>query len=169
VAGGAVAAKQVANEVNAAKQAAKQTASELNTIAIDTVPLNQPILVTAKGVAITPETLAIQGTSKLVGVFTGLEGATIEEIISRVPINWKLASQEKGLGIRFIDELGVERVRLHGPSANTPAGSNSSLGWTLRIHVPGTKNSYYDSFGNVVGPKANDGHIPISGNPKAGF
>ena len=167
--GAAVGAKQVVNEVNAAKQTAKQTANKLDAIAIDKAPLNQPIIVTAKGVAITPETLAIQGTSKLVGDFTGLEGATIEEIISRVPANWKLAAQEKGFGIRFIDEFGVERIRLHGPSTNAPAGSNSSLGWTLRIHAPGTKNNYFDNFGKIVGPKANDGHIPISGNPKAGF
>lgn len=127
------------------------------------------IIATERGVAMTPELLSLQGTSKLVGNFRGIEGARVEEIISRVPGNWTLASQQKGMGIRFLDDTGLERIRLHGPSAGAPAGSNSASGWTARIHVPGTKNSYYDSLGNIVGPKANEGHIPIYGNPKAGY
>jgi hypothetical protein len=130
---------------------------------------SQPIVLTERGIAITPEVLASQGTSRQVGNFTGLQGATVEEIVSRIPNNWSLASQQKGFGIRFLDEVGVERVRLHGPSAIAPAGSNSASGWTLRIHAPGSKNSYYDNLGNVVGSKANEGHIPIYGNPMTGF
>ena len=116
----------------------------------------------------TPELLSLQGTSRIVGDFRGIGGAKVEEIISRVPDNWTLASQQKGMGIRFLDDTGVERLRLHGPSSGAPAGSNSAAGWTARIHVPGT-NSYYDSIGNVVGPKANEGHIPIYGNPNTGY
>jgi hypothetical protein len=127
------------------------------------------IIATERGVAMTPELLSLQGTSKIVGNFRGIQGARVEEIISRVPGNWTLASQQKGMGIRFLDEAGIERLRLHGPSAGAPAGSNSAAGWTARIHVPGTKNSYYDSLGNIVGPKANEGHIPIYGNPNAGY
>lgn len=44
------------------------------------------LISTSKGVIILPETLSKQGTSKLVGDFTKLESATVEEIISRVPI-----------------------------------------------------------------------------------
>ncbi len=127
------------------------------------------IVVTSRGVAVTPDVLALKGSSKLVGDFRGLQGAKVDEIISRVPSNWSLASQEKGFGVRFLDEIGVERLRLHGPSGNAPVGSNSASGWTMRVHVPGTKNSYFDNLGNVVGSKSNAGHIPIYDNPKAGF
>jgi hypothetical protein len=127
------------------------------------------IVVTPEGVAITPEVIAVQGSSRLVGDFRGLHGARVEEIVSRVPQSWALKSQESGPGIRFLDESGLDRIRIHGPDANAPAGLNSASGWTLRVHVPGTKNSYYDNLGNVVGRKANEGHIPIFGNPKAGF
>jgi RHS repeat-associated protein len=131
----------------------------------------QPIIVTKRGVAMTPELLSRQGTSKFVGNFRGIKGATIEDIVSRVPRNWTLAPQQSGMGIRFLDETGVERLRLHGPSSNPniPADSNSRMGWTARVHVPGTKSSYYDSLGNVVGKNANEGHIPIYGNPNAGL
>jgi hypothetical protein len=127
------------------------------------------IIVTERGVAITPEVLNLQGTSKLVGDFRGIQGATVEEIVSRVPSSWTVASQERGQGIRFFDEMGAERLRLHGPSASAPAGSNSAAGWTARIQVPGTTNRYYDNLGNIVGARANEGHIPIYGNPKIGF
>jgi len=118
------------------------------------------IVATERGVAMTSELLSLQGTSKLAGDFRGIEGARVEEIISRVPSNWTLASQLKGMGIRFLDSTGIERLRLHGPGARAPIGSNSAAGWTARVHVPGTKNSYYDSLGNIVGPKAIAGHIP---------
>ena len=91
------------------------------------------------------------------------------EIISRVPNNWVMTEQQQGFGIRFLDESGTERIRLHGPCARAPAGKNSAVGWTLRVHVPGTNNSYYDNLGNIVGPNANEGHIPIYGNPNASF
>jgi RHS repeat-associated protein len=127
------------------------------------------IVVTSRGVAVTPDVLALQGSSKLVGDFRGLQGAKVDEIISRIPSNWSLASQEKGFGVRFLDEIGVERLRLHGPSGNAPVGSNSASGWTMRVHVPDTKNSYFDNLGNVVGSKSNAGHIPIYGNSKTRF
>jgi hypothetical protein len=105
----------------------------------------------------------------LVGDFRGLQGSNVDAIVSRIPDNWPSASQEKGFGIRFVDELGAEKLRLHGTGANAPVGSNSASGWTLRVHVSGTKNSYYDNFENLVGSKANAGHIPIFGNPKRAF
>lgn len=127
------------------------------------------LIATDRGVVLTQELLGLQGTSNLVGNFRGIEGARIEDIISRVPGNWTLAPQQKGMGIKFLDGTGMERIRIHGPSAYAPAGSNSASGWTARIHVPGTKNSYYDNLGNIVRSNANEGHIPIYGNPKAGF
>lgn len=124
------------------------------------------IIVTPMGVAIAPEVLSLQGTSRFVGDFRGIQGATIEDIVSRVPSNWTLLPQKQGMGIRFVDELGMERLRLHGPTAAAPAGSNSASGWTARVHGP--NNQYYDNLGNLVGRKNNAGHIPIWGNPNVG-
>ncbi len=134
----------------------------------DEVAPPSPMIATEKGAVMPSELLALQGTAKNIGDFRGIEGATVENIISRVPKDWTLAPQQRGMGIRFIDQTGQERLRLHAASPGAPAGSNSSAGWTARVHVPGTPNSYYNSVGNVVGPKANEGHIPIYGNPNAG-
>ena len=143
-------------------------AKEEAKVAADAI-VTRPIIVTERGVAITPDLLDVQGTSKLVGNFQGIQGATVEEIVSRVPKDWIVVPQEKGMGIRFLDDLGTERLRLHGPGVRAPAGSNSAVGWTARVHVPGVENQYYDSLGNIVGPRANEGHIPIFGNPSAGL
>lgn len=126
----------------------------------------KPIMVTAKGVAITPELLAKQGTSSLAGNFKGLKGATIDEITARVPSDWKIKPQEMGRGIKYVDPAGYERIRIHGPTKNAPNGSNSASGWTMRIMDRSGK--YYDNEGNVVPYKSNDGHIPINGNPALG-
>ena len=50
------------------------------------------MIATSKGVIVSSNTLAKQGSSNLVGDFTKLEGATVDEIISRVPKDWKIAS-----------------------------------------------------------------------------
>jgi hypothetical protein len=125
-----------------------------------------PIIVTPKGVVVTSEVLSRQGTSPLVGDFRGLTGATVEEIVSRVPNEWSLFPQAKGAGIKFLDDQGFERIRIHGPSLAAPAGSNSASGWTLR--VMDASGNYFDAQGNLVPYKANDGHIPISGNSALG-
>ena len=95
-----------------------------------------------------------------------MKGATVEEIVARVPKDWKMVPQDKGAGIKFLDEQGFERIRLHAASMTAPNGSNSSLGWTMRIMDKA--GNYYDSFGKMVPYKANDGHIPIFGNPASG-
>ena len=124
------------------------------------------IVVTPRGIAITPEVLGLQGTSPRVGDFRGIAGATVQEIISRVPASWTVSPQEAGMGIRFTDASGAERLRLHGPSPLAPGGLNSAVGWTARVHEPGT-GQYRDNDGNLVRRKANGGHIPIQGNPNA--
>jgi hypothetical protein len=125
------------------------------------------IIVTPRGVAITPDTLALQGTSPQVGDFTGLTGASVNEIISRVPNDWTLAPQARGVGIKFLDAAGNEMLRIHGPSVAAPLGSNAAMGWVLRIMD--TSGNYYDDLGNIVPYKANEGHIPIEGNPVLGM
>jgi hypothetical protein len=124
-----------------------------------------PIYVTPKGVAVTSETLAKQGTSQLAGNFKGLAGSSVDDIISRIPRDWKMVPQDRGAGIKFLDAQGYERIRLHGPSARAPAGSNSASGWTMRIMD--RAGNYYDDVGKVVPYRANAGHIPIKGNPNA--
>lgn len=70
---------------------------------------------------------------------------------------------KNGNGIRFIDEAGIERIRIHGPDPKAPIGTNSNSGWILRIQ---DKNkNYLDNFGNIGGYKANETHMTIYGNP----
>jgi len=88
----------------------------------------------------------------------------MEEIIERIPSSWTMAPQNVGKGIKFIDEMGFERIRMHGPSIsqNIPATSNSRNGWVLR--VIDRQERYYDDLGNVVAHRADEGHIPMFGN-----
>jgi hypothetical protein len=88
-----------------------------------------------------------------------------DEIVSRIPASWTSAPQRMGQGIVWFDDAGNEAIRIHGPGISAPEGSNSASGWILRINAP--NGQYFDEFGNVVGPKVNEGHIPIFGNPKA--
>ena len=55
---------------------------------------------------------------------------------------------------------------MHGPSPRAPSGSNSASGWTLRIMD--RAGNYYDPNGNIVPFRANEGHIPLYGNPVVG-
>jgi hypothetical protein len=111
------------------------------------------------------QALARQGTSPQVGDFIGLKNASVEDIIARIPRGWNWQPQSHGAGVRFFDTLGRERIRIHDINPTAPWPSNSSAGWTLRIHVPDAPNAYLDEFGRVVAPAANAGHIPIAGNP----
>ena len=113
--------------------------------------------------------LARQETSTNVEDFTGLTGASFEEIFSRAPKDWKAKLQNDGNGIKFVDKDGVERVRVHAPSSNKriPENSNSRQGWVLRIQ--NEKGDYFDNVGKIVPDKySNEGHIPIKGNKNLG-
>jgi hypothetical protein len=125
------------------------------------------MIATSKGVIVLSKTLAKQGSSNLVGDFTKLEGATVDEIISRVPKDWKMLAQDYGKRIKFIDENGAERIRIHAPSENPKLDSslNTKQGWILRIQD--TSGNYLDNFGNIGGRKENRTHIPIYGNLNA--
>ena len=142
--------------------------------AATTSSVYEPIYVTPKGVAVKSETISQQGTSSKVGDFRNIEGATVEEIYSRVPDNWTWEPQARGQGILFRDTDGNERVRIHGPSnnKNIPEDANSRQGWIVRISdgkiQNGSGGNYYDNNGNIGGNKSNETHIPIYGNPNAG-
>lgn len=109
----------------------------------------------------------LQGTSPNVGNFTGLRGATMEEIVSRVPKDWTVAMQKDGKGVRFLDTAGNERIRVHQADPDAPVGSNAHSGWVLRVSDggKGRKAKYFDDNGNVGNRWDNDTHIPIAGNP----
>ena len=126
-------------------------------------PKGADFIVTPQGLTISSRTLSRQGASHLAGNFQGLAGKSMAEIIERVPSTWKMVPQDRGVGIKFLDELGKERVRIHAPSPRAPAGSNSASGWVLRIMD--RAGNYYDDAGRIVPYRANEGHIPILGNP----
>lgn len=123
------------------------------------------IISTSNGVIVLPKTLSKQGTSKFTGDFTGLEGATVEEIFSRVPKEWKMLPQNLGQGIKFVDKAGIERIRIHAPDIKAPIRKNSNVGWVLRIQADDKGKKFYNNSGNIVNRNSNDGHIPIYGNP----
>ena len=122
-------------------------------------------IATPRGVVVSAKTLARQGRSHLAGNFQGLAGKSMGEIIERVPSTWTMVPQDRGMGIKFLDEAGFERIRMHAPSARAPVGSNSASGWTLR--VMDRAEDYYDNLGRLVPYTANEGHIPMLGNPTA--
>ena len=113
--------------------------------------------------------LARQETSTNVGDFTGLTGASFEEIFPRAPKDWKVVLQNDGKGIKFVDKDGVEKVRIHAPenNPNLPSTANTNNGWVLRIPADKEKNLYFDDTGKILKSKTNETHIPIKGNPNA--
>jgi len=90
----------------------------------------------------------------------------VDDIVARIPSDWKVVPQDRGAGIKSVDAQGHERIRINGPSGNAPAGSNSASGWTMRIMD--RAGNYYDTFGSVVPYRASSGHIPIYGKPVLG-
>ena len=133
-------------------------------------------IVSKKGLAFSVSDLknlfALQGTSKNVGKWEGLTGASFEEIFSRAPKNWIVKFQDKGVGIKFVeivDGKEIEKIRIHGPSLSKhiPENSNARQGWVLRIPADEDGNFYFDDTGKILKSKTNETHIPIKGNPNA--
>lgn len=118
------------------------------------------------------------GTGK-VGDFSGLEGTTIEDILSRIPknaIRRELRPIEggalEGFEYKWVQDNQTWRVRVHGPDKGAPKGSNASNGWIVRVqkgkqymdsdgefHPPGVSNLDSPFYNEKV---INDTHIPIS-------
>ena len=111
--------------------------------------------------------LVRQEASTNVEDFTGLTGASFEEIFSRAPKDWKVMLQNDGNGIKFVDKDGVERVRVHAPenNPNLPSTANTNNGWVLRILV--SRKKYFDDTGKILPYDTDETHIPIKGNPNA--
>lgn len=129
----------------------------------------------SKGTLKAPKKL---GTGK-VGDFSDIEGASIDDILSRIPENAtrrELTPIEgkvmEGFEYKWVQDGKTMRVRVHGPDASAPAGSNAANGWIVRVQE-GKK--YYDpvtgefqppGISNVDSPFynediANRTHIPI--------
>ena len=54
--------------------------------------------------------LARQEISTKVGDFTGLTGASFEEIFSRAPKDWKVMLQNDGKGIKFVEVVDGKEI-----------------------------------------------------------
>jgi hypothetical protein len=68
------------------------------------VPATAPgrvFYVNPAGEAISSDVLALQGRSPLAGNFQGLTGASVDEVVSRVPGDWTWGPQKNGSGLRF--------------------------------------------------------------------
>ena len=120
------------------------------------------------------------GTGK-VGDFTNLKGANINEVLSRIPKNATkrelrpiAGKVSEGFEYKWVQDGKTWRVRVHGPDASAPLGTNASEGWGVRIQQ-GKK--YMDSNGvfhsdGISNPNSpyfneeliNDTHIPITIN-----
>jgi len=116
--------------------------------------------------------LARQEISTKVGDFTGLTGASFEEIFSRAPKDWKVMLQNDGKGIKFVEVVDgkeIEKIRIHAPENNPkfPSTANTNSGWVLRIPADKEKNLYFDDTGKILKSRTNETHIPIKGNPNA--
>jgi hypothetical protein len=136
--------------------------------------LNDAIAIMNQGV-----NLNLIGTSRKVGDFTGLTGATPNEVVSRVPayakiLPWGSDSSriKKGMNFGWTDLVGQDWVvRMHEPDTKARMGSNAASGWIVRI----LREDYYmDDSGNFFKKdwlkrtssryneaNANGTHIPI--------
>lgn len=75
-----------------------------------------------------------------VGDFSNLEGARIEEVLSRIPkdaVRRELVPEvgkvTEGFEYKWIHEGKTYRVRIHGADKSAPVGSNAANGWIVRV------------------------------------
>lgn len=75
-----------------------------------------------------------------VGDFSNLEGATIEEVLSRIPeeavrreLIPEVGKVTEGFEYKWVQDGKTYRVRIHGADASAPAGSNAANGWVVRV------------------------------------
>ncbi|MDA1478264.1 T7SS effector LXG polymorphic toxin [Bacillus changyiensis] len=122
------------------------------------------------------------GTGK-VGDFTKLEGEEIDEILSRIPkdatrreLTPVRGKVTEGFEYKWSENGKTMRVRIHGPDASAPAGSNAKRNWVIRVQQgkkyldpdtgkfqpPGITNKNSPNYSEDL---ANRTHIPIK-NPK---
>lgn len=117
------------------------------------------------------------GTGK-VGDFSNIKGASVDDIISRIPKHAEKrvlhpveGGAQRGFEYKWKEDGKTWRVRVHDPDPSAPAGSNASENWTVRVQ---RGREFMDENGvfhkqNKMNPRsphydekvANDTHIPI--------
>jgi hypothetical protein len=110
--------------------------------------------------------------------FRGIRGTTAFEIINRIPghaIKRTLTPipgrMTQGVEYKWTDKTGTVRVRIHGPDALAPVGSNAHSGWIVRVERSGRtldhngifhhRQSHNPRSSHYNPTVANDTHIPI--------
>ena len=114
-----------------------------------------------------------------VGDFSNLEGATIEEVLSRIPeeavrreLIPEVGKVTEGFEYKWVQDGKTYRVRIHGADASAPAGSNAANGWVVRVQQgkkyldPNSLEFQPPGITNIASPNyseelANSTHIPI--------
>ncbi len=101
--------------------------------------------------------LNLLGTSDKVGDFTGLENATVNEIVSRIPANAEIVEWipsppgtgiQEGIKFKWTDDNGETwNIRMHGPNLSAPAGSHSATGWVMRVERGALSDFYMAADG----------------------
>ncbi|WP_243521877.1 polymorphic toxin type 30 domain-containing protein [Bacillus pseudomycoides] len=102
-----------------------------------------------------------------IGDFSNIQGATIDDILSRIPkdapkrdLSPQPGKVTEGFEYKWEAPDGsTMRVRVHGPDASAPAGSNAANGWIVRVQK-GKK--YFDPISGEFQPpgivKPNSSH-----------
>ncbi|TBL71232.1 polymorphic toxin type 30 domain-containing protein [Paenibacillus thalictri] len=143
---------------------------------VETFPITQEeLIIYLTGLKVSSNLL---GSGK-VGDFTGLKGTTIEDILSRIPSNAKgriltpiEGGAQEGFEYKWDQDGEKWTVRVHGPDASAPAGSNSAEDWIVRV-LKGKKSMDADGVFHprgIFSPDSpfydekliNDVHIPIT-------
>lgn len=130
----------------------------------------------------TAQVKSLLGTSSKKGDFSNTKGLSIDELISRAPKNAKMRtlvsndnSQIRGFELRWTEGAKTWKLRIHGPDALAPAGSNAATGWVARIqsgkrnldgsgkmHPQGVMSRTSPNYDDIL---SNNVHIPVQGNP----
>jgi hypothetical protein len=132
------------------------------------VPKRDAIIVTPDGVAVTPATLRGQGTAVRYRDFArgdvdfrDLRSLSADDLVARIPGDWKWASSKDGRGITFSSPDGKMHVNIL--DASDGLGS-----WVVR--VSDGKGNYFDNAGNRLSVRIGDfdnvTDIPLRGNPR---
>lgn len=111
--------------------------------------------------------------------FSNLEGATIEEVLSRIPEDAvrrelipEIEKVTEGFEYKWVQDGKTYRVRIHGADASAPAGSNAANVWVVRVQQgkkyldPNSLEFQPLGITNIASPKyseelANSTHISI--------
>jgi hypothetical protein len=102
-----------------------------------------------------------------VGRIRDLHGKSLKWIIKQKPKGWKTVPSDNGLGWKWIDENGIERLRFTRPSGENAANSQWSRQENGYFRWKNEKDEFLDIDGKVVPNNDPDlqfkTHIPYEG------